>query len=289
MPPNGTIFQALDAHGISWKNYSSSLPSSLIWSYQAALPGFSSHLVKDSQFFTDAAAGTLPAVSLVDPNFGTSSEEDPQDVQYGDQFLAKVVNAVMASPQWPHTLLVWSYDESGGYYDHVAAAGRRRCPTRGPGARCPATRPGSFDRYGFRVPAGDRLAVRPQGLRVPRGPRPHLGPEADRDQVEPAGPDPPGRRGRRPARQRRPARAQPAFLDPPKLAAPPDPSVLAGCESSGPGHHPAGRRRHHLTAGRPGLRPVPGRGGPGRPRATGRRPEGMLTILVAFTRVVAQP
>ena len=54
---------------------------------EPALPGFSSHLVKDDQFFVDAAAGTLPSVSLVDPNFSTTSEEDPQDVQYGDQFL----------------------------------------------------------------------------------------------------------------------------------------------------------------------------------------------------------
>ena len=118
-PPNGTVFQALDAHGISWKNYYSSLPSSLIWSYQASLPGFTSHLASNAAFLADAAAGTLPAVSMVDPNFETQSQEDPQDVQYGDQFLAQVVNAVMASPQWPHTLLVWCYDESGGYYDHV--------------------------------------------------------------------------------------------------------------------------------------------------------------------------
>ena len=64
-------------------------------------------------------ASTLPAVSLVDPEFGIQSEENPQDVQFGDAFFAQVVNAVMASPQWPHTMLVWCYDESGGYYDHV--------------------------------------------------------------------------------------------------------------------------------------------------------------------------
>ncbi len=84
-PPNGTMFEALNAHGISWKNYYSSLPSALIWSYLMPAELFL-HLAKIAQFFTDAAAGTLPAFSLVDPDFGMQSEENPQDVQYGDQF-----------------------------------------------------------------------------------------------------------------------------------------------------------------------------------------------------------
>ena len=62
-PPNGTVFQALSAHDITWKNYYATLPSSLIWSYQASLPGFSSHLTKIDQFHGDAAAETLPSVS----------------------------------------------------------------------------------------------------------------------------------------------------------------------------------------------------------------------------------
>ncbi len=95
-PPNGTIFDRFAAHGISWRNYS--------------------HV---SQFYTDAAAGTLPFFSLVDPNFSTQSEEDPQDVREGEQFAAQVINAVMHGPGWPKTLLIWNYDEHGGYYDHV--------------------------------------------------------------------------------------------------------------------------------------------------------------------------
>ena len=66
-----------------------------------------------------ARRGTCPAFSLVDPDFDISSEENPQDVQYGDVFLSKVVNAVTAGPKWSKTLLVWNYDEHGGYYDHV--------------------------------------------------------------------------------------------------------------------------------------------------------------------------
>ena len=74
---------------------------------------------KIDQFFTDAAAGNLPSYCLVEPNYDDSSEEDPQDIQFGDQFMGQVVNAVMSSPNWPKTMLIWTYDEHGGYYDHV--------------------------------------------------------------------------------------------------------------------------------------------------------------------------
>jgi phospholipase C len=77
------------------------------------------HLRTTQQFFADAAAGTLPAVSIVDPDFGAYSEENPQDVAAGEAFSAAVVSAVMHGPGWPGTLLIWCYDEHGGYYDHV--------------------------------------------------------------------------------------------------------------------------------------------------------------------------
>src|SRR5262249_1121673 len=77
------------------------------------------HLRSIERFFDEAAAGTLPAVSIVDPDFQTCSEENPQDIQAGEGFAAAVINAVMHGRGWPHTLLVWLYDEHGGYYDHV--------------------------------------------------------------------------------------------------------------------------------------------------------------------------
>jgi len=236
VPPNGTVFQALDAHGISWKNYYSSLPSALIWPYQAGLPGFTSHLASTSAFLADAAAGTLPAVSMVDPDFGKQSEEDPQDVQYGDQFLAQVVEAVLASPQWPHTLLVWSYDESGGYYDHVPPPSAV-VPDDVPPDVPPGGTPGSFDRYGFRVPAG---VVSPYA-------RPDYVSHVVHDHtsvlklIE--------TKWNLPALTHRDAAADdlldsldltaaPHFLHPPKLAAPPDPATLAGCLATGAGTIP---------------------------------------------------
>src|SRR5262249_2186270 len=65
-PPNGTIFERLDAHGISWLNYYHDLPSvAVIPSVATTHP---KRLVKAKQFFTDAAAGQLPSFSVVYPN-----------------------------------------------------------------------------------------------------------------------------------------------------------------------------------------------------------------------------
>ena len=114
--------------------------------------------MKIDQFYTDAAAGKLPSVSFVDPNFDTQSEENRRHPRRRE-FAAKVINAVMQVPTWPKTVLIYTYDEHGGYYDHVAPP-----PAIKPDNIRPApTRPrpaGGYDRYGFRVPDGRRVAVR---------------------------------------------------------------------------------------------------------------------------------
>jgi len=58
-------------------------------------------------------------VSYVDSNIFTGDEEGPQDIQLGEAFVSSVVHAVMNGPGWSKTLLIWTYDEHGGYYDHV--------------------------------------------------------------------------------------------------------------------------------------------------------------------------
>jgi phospholipase C len=156
-PEAGTIFDLLTSHDVSWVNYHAVSPAAVILRRflgtdglvalrrlaQAGrwLPGIANavrgnisftadlyplglaravrHLRPTRQFFADAAAGTLPAVSIVDPDFGAYSEENPQDVTAGEAFAAAVISAVMHGPGWPGTLLIWCYDEHGGYYDHV--------------------------------------------------------------------------------------------------------------------------------------------------------------------------
>ncbi len=64
------------------------------------------HLRPIGDFWSAARAGRLPAVSIVDPDFGRCSEENPQDILAGEGFAAKVINAVMAGRGWPQTLLI---------------------------------------------------------------------------------------------------------------------------------------------------------------------------------------
>ena len=76
-------------------------------------------------FFARTAAGTLPSVSFIDPHFveyppDATCDGPPADVTDGQQFIRKVVEAVVASPAWDKTMLVIVYDEHGGFYDHVA-------------------------------------------------------------------------------------------------------------------------------------------------------------------------
>ena len=149
-PANGTIFDRLHAHGISWRNYYTDLPGTAV--ITKTLRDYPNNLVKVDQFYADAARGSLPAVSFVDPNFDHGSEENDGDIRLGEQFVAQVVKAVFASPAWSKTVLVYTYDEHGGYYDHVAPPPAIRPDAIAPGVDVPGV-VGAYDRYGFRVPA----------------------------------------------------------------------------------------------------------------------------------------
>ena len=147
---NGTIFDRLDAHGIDWADYFEDAPS------PAIVPGTvtaarGSRFRKMERFFADAAAGRLPQFTFLDPNYVTTSEENPQDIQVGERFLASVVHALMHGPGWRHTALFITYDEHGGYYDHVPPPRAPR-PDSIPPMLGPGDVPGAYDRYGFRVP-----------------------------------------------------------------------------------------------------------------------------------------
>jgi phospholipase C len=134
------------------------------------------HVHGTDQFFADAADGTLPGFSIVDPDFDAYSEENPQDIRKGESFAAEVINAVLHGRGWPHTLLIWVYDEHGGYYDHVPpppavppddVEGRSAIGTATPldaflrpvfprmvrSKKNLTSGPHRYDRYGFRVPA----------------------------------------------------------------------------------------------------------------------------------------
>ena len=211
-PASGTIFDHLSAHGISWVNYHHLPPRTISSRRLAHVAGLRylrllagalaavvprligtvtsklqvtadlyplgllrslNHLRPMTDFWTACKQGTLPSVSIVDPDFAASSEENPQDISAGEAFAARVINAVMAGRGWPGTLLVWLYDEHGGYYDHVAppaAPAPDDVPGQSPYERIPLLRllrhtalgkqitaadagPSTYTQLGFRVPA----------------------------------------------------------------------------------------------------------------------------------------
>jgi phospholipase C len=123
--PEGTLypnlFTRLDDAKITWAFYVQDLPTLAILDVTYSMD--SDHVLPFSQFATDAAAGTLPQVTFVegsDMKGGASPDEDPPaDIEVGQQMVAGIINSVMTSPQWPHTAMFLSYDEQGGFYDHV--------------------------------------------------------------------------------------------------------------------------------------------------------------------------
>jgi len=153
-PTNGTIFDRLSAYGISWCDYTASYPtgttSELFPLDDAAVTQVNYQAVDN--FFSDSAAGSLPAFTLLDPDYSTQSQENPQDVSVGEAFLHDVVKALFASPQWRTTLLVVTYDEHGGYYDHVPPPVALVPDSIPPVVASGESTYDGYARYGFRVP-----------------------------------------------------------------------------------------------------------------------------------------
>jgi phospholipase C len=154
-----TIFQALNSAGVSWHIYYRSVPYVWgPWSAWGTRPEQRAHQTTFDRFYTDLAAGDLDSVVWIDPSWtsGASTTHDdehpPANPQYGQAFIRDIVTHVMDSPIWNDTAIIFTYDENGGFYDHVP-----------PPAACP---PGDgyapnlgasdyhadFDRLGFRVP-----------------------------------------------------------------------------------------------------------------------------------------
>ena len=181
-PASGTVFELLSNNGITWADYFSDVPMSMVIG-RSILDHADHHHVIDT-FYDDCRAGTLPQVSFVDPRIGVASrigqpiaqlpppfddwlkrigvdlsnadppetEEDPQDMYYGEAWAYKVVTSVIQSPQWPQTCLIYLYDEHGGYYDHVAPPAAIPPDDIQPNLQ-PGDPPGGYDMYGPRVPA----------------------------------------------------------------------------------------------------------------------------------------
>jgi phospholipase C len=140
-----TIWDRLAARKISRRYYFSDVPFLALWA-QRYVP-ISSPI---ERFFADAAAGTLPSYSYIDPAFlgedqGGSNDDHPHaDIRRGQALVGSVVRAMTQSPLWGKSLLLITYDEWGGFFDHVK-------PPRLPDQFTP-TATEEHNTAGFRVP-----------------------------------------------------------------------------------------------------------------------------------------
>jgi phospholipase C len=122
-----SIVSELDAKGVSWKYYAGGYASLNNWN---PLPGFESlktnetlladNVVDTSRFYTDLTGGKLPDVSWVMPESDAASEHPPYNITVGEDDIVSEIDAVMASPYWNSTAIFLTWDDYGGWYDHVA-------------------------------------------------------------------------------------------------------------------------------------------------------------------------
>src|SRR2546427_167776 len=159
-----SIFNSLDEAGITWKVYGAEPVLTFANEFAYARNHVPPQIVNINQYYTDLAAGTLPQVAFVDPLFVASKnvqsdEHPPSNVQVGQKFTHDVIQGLMDSSSWSSSALFLTYDEHGGYFDHVPppAAPLPSPDPANPGQDLhppmPSDQPyGTFDRYGFRVP-----------------------------------------------------------------------------------------------------------------------------------------
>lgn len=163
MPTIFNRFEDLDIAG-GWRIYFHDVPQTLtlarLWPH---LDGFRFY----EEFQHDARTGNLPSYAFIEPRYFAdvalpNDQHPPHVVTLGEQLIADVYNRLRNGPAWAETLLVITYDEHGGCYDHVA-------PPKAVPPGMPATSPFNFDRYGVRVPAVIVSPFIPQGtvLRPP--------------------------------------------------------------------------------------------------------------------------
>ena len=161
-PPAAFPVRRCSACSISTRSVGASTSSQYPLSYGSLLfssvaAEATSRVFPISQYFTDLANGTLPSVAFVDPKLSDTpkvenDEHPPSNVQVGQAFVASIVNGLMTSSAWSTSALFLTYDEHGGFYDHVAPPAAP-IPDNIPPMLKPGDTPGAFDHYGMRVPA----------------------------------------------------------------------------------------------------------------------------------------
>ena len=153
--PQKTFFDQLTAEGHTWKNYYNDTPWELFLESIAHNPNNTASM---EQFWTDCREGTLPAYSWINPSIGInmtlgvgSNDQHPDhDVAAGERYYKDIYEALRSSPSWEETLFIITYDEHGGFYDHVPTP--MNVPVPEDGEASYPDKGFKFDRLGIRLP-----------------------------------------------------------------------------------------------------------------------------------------
>jgi phospholipase C len=159
--PNGTIFDVLSENGIAWRYFESDvaflrmfdayrLDDTHVVPFDDPIDGFRAYL--------NSGAVHEPRVIFIDPNFAdvppastANDDHPPADLRRGQRLVCDIYNTLIASPRWQNTLFVVTYDEHGGFYDHVPPLGTDLGPPAWKGA-VPPLHPDGPHHVGVRVP-----------------------------------------------------------------------------------------------------------------------------------------
>ncbi|QSZ30909.1 hypothetical protein DSL72_000467 [Monilinia vaccinii-corymbosi] len=162
--PVKSIFEQLSENDITWINYQNSTlgpglgfnPDAAFYNWTYTSGAYKTNIAPLTKFYEDAAAGTLPQFTYINPECCSyQSYHPPSPISLGENFIKGIYEALRSSPQWNETLFILTFDEHGGFGDHVPP------PTNVPAGdsltyteKAPDGKPMTFDfkRLGIRVP-----------------------------------------------------------------------------------------------------------------------------------------
>ncbi len=145
-----SIFGRMSSARLDWAIYGYNSPPLTRHDFPDTLNADESHFGHFRDFQERAAAGTLPAYTFLEPSWGSggNSQHPNYDVALGEQLIHDVYRAVRDGPGWNETLLIITYDEHGGNFDHVPPPYGAVAPDKSLGEF-----DFTFDRFGVRIPA----------------------------------------------------------------------------------------------------------------------------------------
>ncbi|KAL2008005.1 hypothetical protein VTN00DRAFT_7987 [Thermoascus crustaceus] len=121
--PQRSIFQQLSERNITWINYSNTtgfLPDAMFYEWTAKSGKALTNVKPINQFYEDAKAGKLPRFTYINPECCSyTSYHPPSPISMGEGFIKSVYEALRNGPQWNETLFILTFDEHGGFADHV--------------------------------------------------------------------------------------------------------------------------------------------------------------------------